>query len=142
MVAPWARRHTCSSRCSSTSSAARAVSPAGQRVPDGVVGQAVLGRTTPPPRGAAPARRSRVLGLQVGAQQIGEQVVVAPPPPLLVQRDQEQAGPLDRLQQLLAVGAAHHGVAERAAEPVEDRRLQQERAAARRAGRSSTSSVR
>jgi hypothetical protein len=76
----------------------------GQRVPDGVVGQAVLG--VPLRRRAVQLRHAvRVLGLQVGAEQIGEEVVVAPPPALLVERDQEQAGPLDRLEQLLAVGA-------------------------------------
>ena len=98
-----------------------------QRVPDGVVGQAVLG--VPVRRRAVQLRHAvRVLAVQVGAQQIGEQVVVAPPPALLVERDQEQAGPLDRLQQLLAVRAPDHRVAERAAQPVEDRGLQQERA--------------
>ena len=99
----------------------------GQRVPDGVVGEAVL---LVPGRGGAVQLGHAVgeLALQVGAQEIGEQVVVAPPPPLLVERDQEQAGPLDRLQQLLAVRAAHHGVAQRPAQPVEDRGLQQERA--------------
>ena len=36
--------------------------------------------------------RSGASCLQAGAQQVGEQVVVAPPPALLVQRDQEQVG--------------------------------------------------
>ena len=69
----------------------------------------------------------RVQPLQVGAQQVGEQVVVAPPATLLVERDQEQAGPLHRLQHLLAVGAPDDRIAERAGQPLQDRRLQQER---------------
>ena len=42
--------------------------------------------------------------LQAGAEQVGEQVVVAPPAAHLIQRDQEQARPLDLLQQRLAAG--------------------------------------
>ena len=51
--------------------------------------------------------------LQAGAEQVGEQVVVAPPAAHVVQRHQEQVGPLDLLQHRLAVGAAGDGVAQR-----------------------------
>jgi hypothetical protein len=45
-----------------------------------------------------------LLLLQAGAEQVGEQVVKAPPAPHLVQRHQEQVGPLHLLQHRLAVG--------------------------------------
>jgi hypothetical protein len=64
--------------------------------------------------------------MQAGAQQVGEQPVVAPPAAFLVQRDQEQVGPLDLLQPLLAVGLGGDGIAQRSRELVKDRRLQQE----------------
>ncbi len=71
---------------------------------------------------------SRLLYLQAGAEQTGEQVVVAPPAAYLIQRDQEQARPLGLLEQRLAALAAGDGVAQRAAEPLEHRGFQQERA--------------
>ncbi len=40
-----------------------------------------------------------LLLLQAGAEQVGEQVVVAPPAAYLIQRHQEQSGPLHLLQQ-------------------------------------------
>ena len=43
--------------------------------------------------------------LQAGAQQVGEQVVVAPPAAHLIKRHQEQPRPFDLLQQRLAAGA-------------------------------------
>jgi hypothetical protein len=60
------------------------------------------------------------------AQQVGEQVVVAPPAAHLVERDQEQVGPLDRLQHRLAVAATGDGVAQFPRQSIEHRRLQQE----------------
>ena len=97
------------------------------RVPDGVFGQPVLGV---PGRGVAVQLRRApgLLLLQAGAEQVGEQVVIAPPAAHLIQRDQEQARPLRLLQQRLAALAAGDRVAQRAAEPVEHRRLEQERA--------------
>ena len=71
---------------------------------------------------------SGLLYLQAGAEQVGEQVVVAPPAAHLIQRDQEQARPLGLLQQRLAALAAGDGVAQRAAEPLQHRGFQQERA--------------
>ncbi len=67
-----------------------------------------------------------LLLLQAGAEQVGEQVVVAPPAAHLVQRQQEQAGPLDRLQHRLAIGAAGDGVAQLSRQPLQHRCLQQE----------------
>ena len=65
--------------------------------------------------------------LQAGAEQVGEQLVVAPPATHLIQRDQEQARPLHRFQHRLAAGPAGDGVAQPARQPLQDRRLQQER---------------
>ena len=62
--------------------------------------------------GAAPAH-GRDLRAGAGAQQVGEQAVVAPPASFLVQGNQEQVGPLDLLQGGLAapwpVTASHSG---------------------------------
>ena len=92
----------------------------------------------------APARRwrGRRLGAglprQAGAQGVGEQVMVAVPHPLVVQRHQEQVGPLQLLQDPLAVAAGgrcgvrrvtvggQQGVAQRGAQPVEHAGGQQE----------------
>jgi hypothetical protein len=65
--------------------------------------------------------------LQLHPQQVGEQLVVAPPAAHLVQRHQEQVGPLHLLQQLLAVGLAGDRIAQAPREPLQHRRLQQER---------------
>ena len=75
--------------------------PGGDRVADGVVGQPVPGV---PRRGVAVQlrRASGLLCLQAGAEQVGEQVVIAPPAAHLIQRDQEQPGPFGLLQQRLA----------------------------------------
>ena len=74
--------------------------PGGYGVADRVVGQVMFGvpgrRVAVQPRGAV-----RLL-FQPGAQQVGEQLVVAPPAAHLVQRQQEQPGPLHLLEQGLA----------------------------------------
>ena len=61
-------------------------------------------------------------------QQLGEEMVIAVPAPLVVQGDDEQVGSLEILQGLLAGGRGveQHGITERAAEPIEDGRPQQE----------------
>ena len=100
--------------------------PGRGRVPDGVIGQPVL---LAPGRGVAVQLR-RAAGLfllQAGAEQVGEQVVIAPPAAQLIQRDQEQPRPFRLLEQRLAASAAGDRVAQRAAEPVQHRGLQQER---------------
>ena len=53
-------------------------------------------------------------------------MMVAPPATHVVQGDKEQVGPLDLLQQLLAVGPAGHRFAQRAAQPLQHRAFQQE----------------
>ncbi len=82
------------------------------------------------PGARAPVQRRDEVGLlveQAGSQHVGEQVVVAVPPATVVQRHQEQVGPVQRLQHRLAAAALSHGVAERTAQPVEDGGTQQER---------------
>ncbi len=59
-------------------------------------------------------------------EQIGEQVVVSPPAPIVVQCDQEESRPLSVLEDLLAVGADRHCVAQIRRQVIEDRRLEQE----------------
>ena len=99
----------------------------GDRVADGVVGQVVPG--VPGRRVAVQLRQAAgLLLLQAGAEQVGEQVVIAPPAAHLIQRDQEQSRPLGLLEQRLAALAPGDGVAQRAAEPFQHRGLQQERA--------------
>ena len=63
--------------------------------------------------------------VQAGAEQVGEQVVVAPPAAHLIQRRQEQAGLLHVLQHRLASGAAGNRVAQRGAEAFQHRGVQQ-----------------
>jgi hypothetical protein len=53
------------------------------------------------------------------AEHFGEEVVVAVPLPPVVQRHQEEVGPVERHEGHGAVGAPGDGVAERAAEPLE-----------------------
>ena len=64
--------------------------------------------------------------LQPSPQQITEQLVEPPPAALLVQGNQEQVGALQSLQHVQAVGIPGDGVAEGAAESLQDRGLQQE----------------
>ena len=94
-------------------------------MPYRVVGQPVL---LAPGGGVAVQARHPVglLLLQAGAEQVGEQVVVAPPAAHLIQRHEEQAGPLHLLQQCLAPGAAGDRVAQVAAEALQHGGLQQE----------------
>ena len=81
-------------------------------MPDRVLGQAVLFV----PGGRVAVRLRHLAGLfdlQAGAEQVGEQVVVAPPAADLIQRHQEQPGPLHLVQQRLAPGAAGDRVTQR-----------------------------
>ena len=98
--------------------------PGRDRVADGVIGQLMIG---------IPGRRVSVqlhgaiwLGFQPGAEQVGEQLVVAPPAADLIQRQQEQPGSLDLLEQGLAAGPAGNRVAQRSGEPLQHRGLEQE----------------
>jgi hypothetical protein len=96
--------------------------PRGQGVPDGVLGRrplAARGRALafpPGGRGAMQLGDTAGQGVQEPRlQQVGEQPVIAPPAADVVERDQEQVGPLDPLQQRLAVAAAGDRLAQRPA---------------------------
>ena len=110
---------------SSMRSAAAVVVVAGQRMPDG--GGRITVVLEP---GAGPPVQlgdpTRLLPEQLRAEHVGEQVVVAVPLPVVVERDEEQVGPLERDQPRRPPGLAGDGIAQRAGEPLEDGRLQQE----------------
>jgi hypothetical protein len=94
-------------------------------VPHRVIGQIMLLR----PGGRGPVQRlhpAGLLSLQPGAQQIGEQVMVAPPAAHLIQRHQEQARPLDAGQHRLAAGPAGDRITQLPGQPLQHRGLQQE----------------
>ena len=80
-----------------------------------VAGTAVEGRHL-----ARPFRR------QVGLQHASEEVVVAVPAALVVERDEEQVAPVERLDRRDAPLPCRDGIRERAGEPRQDRCLQQE----------------
>lgn len=67
----------------------------------------------------------RLLLLQAGAEQVREQVVIAPTAAHLVQRHEEQVGPLDRLQHPLPsarpVTASHNAPDSRSSTEVSNR---------------------
>jgi hypothetical protein len=63
---------------------------------------------------------------EVGAQDIGEEAVVAVPLASVVERDYEEVGSIEPLQDGLAGTVSGDGVAERPAELVEDARAQEE----------------
>ena len=64
--------------------------------------------------------------MQAGPQRLAEQVVVAEPPPLVVQRDDEEVGPFQRLQHPLTVGPSGQGVAELAGQLVRHAGVEEE----------------
>ena len=80
--------------------------------------------------------------LQAGAEQVGEQLVIAPPAAHLIQRHQEQSGPLHLLQQRLAAGAAGDRVAQRPADSRSSTEVSSKNARTCSLWRSSTSSAR
>ncbi len=101
--------------------------PGRQRVPHRVIGQVMLLA----PGGRGPVQRLHPAGLlspQPGAQQIGEQVVVAPPAAYLIQRHQKQARPLDVGQHRLAAGPSGDRITQLARQPLQHGGLQEERA--------------
>jgi len=90
-----------------------------QGVAHGIIGETMLFR----PGGRGPVQRRDPAGLlllQAGAEQVGEQVVVAPPAAHFVQWHQEQVGPLHLLQHYLAIGAAGDRIAQPAGQPLQD----------------------
>ena len=64
--------------------------------------------------------------LHAGAEQVGEQMVVAPPAAHLIQRHQEQAGLFHPLQHRLAIGAAGDRITQPAGQAFQQRGFQQE----------------
>ena len=105
----------------------RAPIAGGDRVADGLRDLPLVGE----PRGRAPVQRrrgARLLGLQARAQQLGEQVVVAVPLTAAVERDDEQVAAVEVREPRGRAVAAHHGVAQGAGHPPQDRGLQQEAA--------------
>ena len=76
-----------------------------------------------------PVQRRDLVGLlvqQARTQHVGEEVVVAVPPAAVVERDQEQVPPVQRLQHGPATAVAGDGITQRTAEPVQDGGLQKE----------------
>ena len=65
--------------------------------------------------------------LQVAAQHLGKQVVVAVPAPLVVEGDHKQVRPVERFQHRLAPLLTRHRIAERPAEALQDRGVQEKR---------------
>ena len=81
------------------------------------------------PLARPPVQARNVVGLlvqQVRVQDVGEELVIAIPPAAVIERDQEQVPPLQRRQRGLATALAGDGIAQRAAQPVQDGGLQQE----------------
>ena len=110
---------------SSTRSAARSKSSAASAWPDGH-GPLVLALV---PGARPPVQVPHLVGPlveQARLQHVGEEVVVAIPLAAVVERDEEQVRPVQRLQRGLAAVLPGDGIAQRTAQPVEDRGLQQE----------------
>ena len=89
--------------------------------------------TQPGRRAPVGGRRGRWIGAeQLVPQQLAEQVVVAVPLAAVVERDQERVRPLDVSQHRRRASTVDHLVAQRSAEPVQDRRRQHEGTGLRR----------
>ena len=83
------------------------------------------------PRARSPVQLRHVSGLLVlktRAQHVCKEMVIAIPAAAVVEWNHEQVASLQRLQHRFAAVLAGDGIAQRAAEPVEDRGLQQEAA--------------
>ena len=70
--------------------------------------------------------------LQVAAQHLGKQVVVAVPAPLVVEGDHKQVRPLERFQHRLTPLLTRHRIAEWSAEAFQDTGVQAETSAPER----------
>ena len=91
-------------------------------------GRDSFSRLVVPPTGAAVQVCDLLVPLveEVGPHDLREQVVVAVPVPGAVEGYEEQVGPVQVLEHLLTAHVARHGVAQRAAQPVEDGGPEQE----------------
>ena len=67
-----------------------------------------------------------LLVLEARPEHVGEELVIAIPLAAVVERDQEQVCAIERLKHRLAARLTGHGIAQRACQPVQDRRVQQE----------------
>ena len=67
-----------------------------------------------------------VLELETCIQRFGEQVMVAVPPPLVVERDNEEVLPLERLEHPLTVGPSGQGITQLTGQLVENAGVEQE----------------
>ena len=78
---------------------------------------------------AAVQRRGppRLAPLELHPEQLGEQVVEAVPPALVIQRDQEQVAPRQRVQHRGRALLLQHGIAQGAGQPLENRRAEHQR---------------
>ena len=98
---------------------------AGQRVTDRLGAVAVL----LVPGAGATVELADQLGLlvqQVGAQDVGEEMVVPVPDPPVVERDEEHVGAVETLESLLRARASGDGVAQPRGQPAQDRGVEQE----------------
>jgi hypothetical protein len=111
----------------------------GGEVP-GLAGGGVTQRGGVPPVLGGPDGGARVqrldlvreLHAQLGAQQLGEQLVVAVPDAVLVERRREHAAVLEPGDHRVTVGAAGERIGHLGVERLDDRRAQEERAEVRR----------
>jgi len=97
----------------------------GQRVADGhgPLAAALEPRAGPP---VQVRHLVRLLVEQARVQHVGKQMVVAIPLAAVIQRDQEQVPPVQRLQHGLAAALPGDRIAQRTAQPAQDAGLQQE----------------
>ena len=82
------------------------------------------------PHACPPVQVWYLVGLlveQARLQHVGKQMVVAIPLAAVIQRDHEQVPPVQRLQHCLAAPLPGDRIAQRTAQPAQDRGLQQER---------------
>ena len=102
------------------------VRPGCYRVPDRLVGRPVI--TMPGVRAAVQRRgQPRLAPLELHPEQLGEQVVEAVPPALVVERDQEQVAPRQRVEHRGRALLLQHGIAQGAGQPLENRRAEHQR---------------
>ena len=96
---------------------------------DGVTHGALAVPVSLVPGGRAPVQvghRLRGLALELGAQQLGEQVVIAIPGVVVVERGHEEAVARQSFEQARGVDLAGHRVAQAGRELIEDRGTEQE----------------